>query len=240
MGKLRVGFIGVGDITDLHYLGYKDNPKAELYAICDVDEERLQKRASEWKVEKTYTDYRELLTDPNIEAVEVITPHHLHAEMGIAALKAGKHVSMQKPMAVNIGECDELIKTAELSKKLFRVFENFRFYPPMVKAKELLDSGAIGEPLSIRIKCVQGTGGDGWENLTAVGHGDSILTKVVVVGSFWIMGTIFFRLLCGIWARWKRFFLGSRIDPFNTDGSSIAQRLLFGNTRTPRNTVPTK
>jgi len=163
MGKLRVGFIGVGDITDLHYLGYKDNPKAELYAICDVDEERLQKRASEWKVEKTYTDYRELLTDPNIEAVEVITPHHLHAEMGIAALKAGKHVSMQKPMAVNIGECHELIKTAERSKKLFRVFENFRFYPPMVKAKELLDSGAIGEPLSIRIKCVQGTGGDGWE-----------------------------------------------------------------------------
>ena len=137
MGKLRVGFIGVGDITDLHYPGYKDNPKAELYAICDVDEERLQKRASEWKVEKTYTDYRELLTDPNIEAVEVITPHHLHAEMGIAALKAGKHISMQKPMAVNIGECDELIKTAERSKKLFRVFENFRFYPPMVKAKEL-------------------------------------------------------------------------------------------------------
>ena len=240
MGKLRVGFIGVGDITDLHYPGYKDNPKAELYAICDVDEERLQKRASEWKVEKTYTDYRELLTDPNIEAVEVITPHHLHAEMGIAALKAGKHVSMQKPMAVNIGECHELIKTAERSQKLFRVFENFRFYPPMVKAKELLDSGAIGEPLSIRIKCVQGTGGDGWEipyrrwawrfDPDQGGGGRVILDYGYHLFSIamWYLGTV------------EKFFLGSRIDPFNTDGSSTAQRLLFGNTRTPRNTVPTK
>ena len=67
--KLRVGFIGAGAITDLHYLGYKDNPKAELYAICDVDEALLQRRASEWQVEKTYTDYRQLLADPGVDAV---------------------------------------------------------------------------------------------------------------------------------------------------------------------------
>ncbi|MFV1968757.1 MAG: Gfo/Idh/MocA family protein [Pirellulaceae bacterium] len=152
MSKLRVGFIGAGDITDMHYPAYKDNPKAELYAICDVDEARLQRRVTEWGVERTYTDYHELLADPDVDAVEVITPHHLHAEMGIAALAAGKHVSMQKPMAVNVAECDALIDAAKRSGKLFRVFENFRFYPPMVRAKELLDSGAIGEPLSIRIK----------------------------------------------------------------------------------------
>lgn len=163
MKKLRVGFIGAGAIADLHYLGYKDNPKAELYAICDVDEALLQQRASAWGVEKTYTDYRDLLADPLVDAVEIITPHHLHAEMGIAALDAGKHVSMQKPMAVNMAECDALISAAQGSTKLFRVFENFRFYPPMRKAKELLDAGAIGEPLSIRIKCVQGSSGEGWE-----------------------------------------------------------------------------
>jgi predicted dehydrogenase len=163
MPKLRVGLLGVGFIADLHYLGYKDNSRAELYAICDVDEALLQKRAREWGVKKAYTDYHKLLADPNVDAVEVLTPHHLHAEMGVAALEAGKHVSMQKPMAINVAECDVLISAAERAGKLFRVFENFRYYPPMARAKELLDSGAIGEPLSIRIKVVQGTMGPGWE-----------------------------------------------------------------------------
>ncbi len=161
--KLRVGFIGAGAITDLHYLGYQDYPKAELHAICDVDEALLQRRASEWRIGKTYTDYRHLLADPEVDAVEVITPHHLHAEMGIAALEAGKHVSIQKPMAITVAECDALIEAAARAGKLMRVFENFRFYPPLVKAKQLLDGGAIGEPLSIRIKCVQGTSGEDWE-----------------------------------------------------------------------------
>jgi predicted dehydrogenase len=163
MERIRVGLIGVGGITRLHYLGYKDNPKAELYAVCDTDESLLQQRARDWGVQKAYTDYRQLLADPTVDAVEVITPHHLHAPMGIAALEAGKHVSMQKPMAVTVAECDALIEAARRSGKLFRVFENFRYYPPLLKAKELLDSGAIGEPLSIRIKVVQGSMGKGWK-----------------------------------------------------------------------------
>lgn len=163
MSKLCVGLIGVGFIADLHYLGYKDNPRVKLHAVCDVDEALLQRRAREWGVEKVYTDYHKLLADPNVDAVEVLTRHHLHADMGVAAIEAGKHVSMQKPMAVNVAECDALISAAKRSGKLFRVFENFRYYPPMVKAKELLDSGVIGEPLSIRIKVVQGSMGDGWE-----------------------------------------------------------------------------
>ena len=163
MRKLRVGFIGSGGITELHYPAYKDNPKAELYAICDVDEQQLNERAAEWGIKRTYTDYRELLDNPDIDAVEIITPHHLHCEMGVAALEAGKHVSLQKPPAINVAECDKLIEAASRSDKVFRVFENFQYYPPMAKAKELLDSGAIGEPLSIRIKCVQGKTGKGGE-----------------------------------------------------------------------------
>ena len=163
MRPLRVGFIGTGDITDLHHPAYVDNPKAELHAICDADEVRLRQRASEWGVSRTYTDYRDLLADPAVDAVEVITPHHLHCEMGVAALAAGKHVSMQKPIAVTASECDALISAAEDSDRIFRVFENFRYYPPMVRAKQLLDGGEIGEPLSIRVKCVQGVGGAGYE-----------------------------------------------------------------------------
>ncbi|MCL6429274.1 MAG: Gfo/Idh/MocA family oxidoreductase [Anaerolineae bacterium] len=163
MGKVRVGLIGVGGIAGLHCLGYRDNPRAELYAICDVDEQQLRRRASEWGIEKAYTDYRQLLADPDVDAVEVLTPHHLHAPVGIAAMEAGKHVSMQKPMAVTAAECDALIEAARRTGRLFRVFENFMYYPPMRRAKELLDSGAIGEPLSIRIKIVQGSMGPGWQ-----------------------------------------------------------------------------
>jgi predicted dehydrogenase len=163
MGKIRVGLIGVGGIARLHALGYKDNPTADLYAVCDVNENLLRARAREWGTQRAYADYRELLADPKVDAVEVITPHHLHAPIGIAALQAGKHVSMQKPMAMNVAECDALIAAASRSGKLFRVFENFRYCQPMVRAKQLLDSGAIGEPLSIRIKFVQGSMGKGWK-----------------------------------------------------------------------------
>jgi predicted dehydrogenase len=163
MEKLRVGFIGVGGISRLHYLGYKDNPHAELYSICDTDEKQLQQRQADWGVQRAHTDYRELLADPKVDAVEIMVPHHLHALVGVAALQAGKHVSMQKPMAVNAEECDALIEAARRSGTLFRVFENFRYYPPLVKAKELLDSGAIGEPLSIRLKVVQGSLGKDWK-----------------------------------------------------------------------------
>lgn len=163
MSKLRVGIIGTGDVTELHYPAYRDNPGAEIHSICDVDEGRLQKRATEWGVTRTYTDYHELLADPQLDAVEVITPHNFHCEIGVAALEAGKHVSMQKPMAMTAAECDELIEATNRSGKLFRVMENFRYYPPLVKAKELLDSGAIGEPLSVRVKCIQGVGGGDYE-----------------------------------------------------------------------------
>ena len=163
MSKLQVGLIGIGRIADLHYEGYKDNPKVELCAICDSNEEILRQRKEQWNVRKAYKDYQELLQDQSIDAVEVITPHHLHKEIGVAALEAKKHVSMQKPMAMNIPECDALISAARRSGKMFRVFENFRHYPPLMKALSLVQEGAIGEPLSIRIKVMQGSMSEGWE-----------------------------------------------------------------------------
>jgi predicted dehydrogenase len=163
LSRLGVGLIGVGRIADLHYEGYKDNPKVELRAVADVNEGVLERRRSAWGVAQATTDYRKLLQNPAVDAVEVITPHHLHKEIGVAALQAGKHVSMQKPMAMNIAECDALIAAAERSGKMFRVFENFRYYPPLVKAWELVQTGEIGEPLSIRMKVVQGSMSQGWE-----------------------------------------------------------------------------
>jgi predicted dehydrogenase len=165
---LRVAFVGTGRIADLHALGYRDNPKAEILALCDANEETVHRRAREWGAARQFTDYRQLLADPDVDAVEILTPHHLHAEMAIAALEAGKHVSVQKPMALTVAECDAMIAAARRAGKSLRVFENFRHYPAHAKAKELLAAGAIGEPLSIRIKAVQGSLDGGREDPAGV------------------------------------------------------------------------
>ena len=162
MSKVRVGIIGAGNIARLHAHGYANAPNAELHAVCDANGDRARERAAQWGTAKSYTDYRDLLDDPEVDAVEVITPHHLHARMGVDALAAGKHVSMQKPMAVTVAECDELIAAADRADGIFRTFENFQYYPPLVRAKQILESGAIGEPLSMRMKVTLGTR-EGWE-----------------------------------------------------------------------------
>lgn len=134
-----------------------------LYAICDTDESLLQQRAEEWGVERTYDDYRDLLDDPDVDAVDIVTPHHLHAEMAVAALEAGKHVSVQKPMALSLAEADAMVAAAGQSEKLFRVVDNYLFHAPYVRAKELIDGGEIGDPLSLSIKTVSGFAPEGWE-----------------------------------------------------------------------------
>ncbi len=157
MEKLCVGIVGGGRITGLHAMAYKDYPKAEIYAACDINEDTARRCAGEWGAKRWYTDYHEMLADPAIDAVEIITPHDLHAEMTVAALEAGKHVSVQKPMALKIAECDAMIDAARRTGANLRVFENFQHYPPVAKVKELLDSGAIGEPISMRMKAIQGS-----------------------------------------------------------------------------------
>src|SRR3990172_5851346 len=166
MSKLRVAFIGAGRIADLHALGYGDPStgsgqagEAELYAVCDRDAAWAARRAKEWGARRHLTDYRDLLADAKVDAVEILNPHDLHEEMAVAALAAGKHVSLQKPMARTLAEADAIAAAAAAAPgQVFRVFENYRYYPPYVRAKELLESGAIGEPLSLRMKVI-GRGG---------------------------------------------------------------------------------
>jgi len=110
-----------------------------------------------------YTELERMLDEAAIDVVEILTPHHLHATHATAALRAGKHVSLQKPPTRTLGELDRLTEAAAAAGCVLRVFENFMFYPPHVKARELIDAGAIGEPLSIRLKTAAGRFGDGWE-----------------------------------------------------------------------------
>ncbi|MDP8222584.1 MAG: Gfo/Idh/MocA family oxidoreductase [Candidatus Lernaella stagnicola] len=164
---LRAAMIGVGDITMLHQPAYQDFALADLTALCDVDEDMLAARRAEWGVERITTDYKELLADPEIDLVEVNTPHHLHKDLVIDALAAGKHVACQKPISISIADAEAMLAAAEKASGRFRVFENFVFYPPYVKAKELIDAGEIGEVLTIRFKLGTCLFGSRWVPLRA-------------------------------------------------------------------------
>jgi len=162
LDQVRVGIIGCGQIAALHAAAYRAHPRAELAAICDVDEALLERRRQEWGAAQVYRDYRLLLADSGIDAVDVLLPHHLHRSVTLAALAAGKHVSLQKPPVFTLGELDELFDAAGAARRWLRVFENFMYYPPHRKARELVMAGAIGEPLSVRIKTAAGRPQDGW------------------------------------------------------------------------------
>jgi len=161
--ELRMGVIGCGEISGLTTWGYRIDDRVKIYAVSDTNTERVEQCASEWKAEKTYSDYRELLDDKSVDAVMIITPHDLHKQMVIDALDAGKHVSVQKPMARNAAECKEMIEAANRAKGKFQVFECYIFYPPVAKAKELIDAGEIGNISMVRLRTTSGSLECGWE-----------------------------------------------------------------------------
>jgi predicted dehydrogenase len=123
---LKVAIVGCGRISDLHVLGYRGREDARIIAVCDAKKGRTRKKAKEWGVDpgKVYTDYQRLLADLDVDLVELLVPHHLHAEMTVAACQAGKHVSVQKPMALTVAEADQMIQAAEQAGVTLRVFEN--------------------------------------------------------------------------------------------------------------------
>ncbi len=159
MKRIRVGFAGAGRIADVHFPGYIKNHDAVLHAVCDTDEKTALRRKREWRVEKHYTRFEDMLNDPDIDAVEILTPTMLHEEMAVQALRAGKHVAVQKPMANTLESADRMIRAARSAGKVLKISDNYVFYPPIVAAKKMILEGKIGTPTNIRIKLISGTGG---------------------------------------------------------------------------------
>jgi predicted dehydrogenase len=165
--KFKAAMIGVGDITTLHYPGYQHSDFAELYKLCDVNEELLKGRSKEWDIQNITTDYKEVINDPKVDIVEVNLPHHLHKKMVVEALNAGKHVACQKPIATSVADAEAMVEASKNNEGSFRVLENFVFYPPYVKARELIQAGEIGDPLTIRFKMSSSLFGSRWIPLSS-------------------------------------------------------------------------
>ncbi|WP_226655770.1 Gfo/Idh/MocA family protein [Pseudalkalibacillus hwajinpoensis] len=150
MNELKIGVIGCGSIAKHRHLPeYAANRQIKIVAVCDIVKTRADETAVLYGA-KSYESYEELLQNSEVEAVSVCTPNYLHAPISIAALKAGKHVLCEKPMATSRADAEEMIETASTSGKKLMIAHNQRFVPSHVKAREILASGEIGKVYSFR------------------------------------------------------------------------------------------
>ena len=145
--RLRFGLIGYGAWGKHHAAAIRDAPGLTLAGVACGGEASAAAARQDLSGIPVYRDYRELLRDPSIDAVDIVTPNHLHGEIGVAALEAGKDVLLEKPMAVTAAECDRLIAAAERSGRVLSIGHELRVSTQWAAIKAMLDAGEIGEPL---------------------------------------------------------------------------------------------
>ena len=144
----RYGIVGCGGIGRLRVRALHRSPNADLAAVCDLDETLA--RASATGDTRVAPDWKALVADDDIDVVIVSTPPSSHAEIAIAALRAGHHVLVEKPLARSSAECRAIQTEADRAGRSLFVGFNYRFYPSVVRSREWLDAGAIGELDHIR------------------------------------------------------------------------------------------
>ncbi len=148
--KIQLGIIGLGIISAAHELGLGHaRDEAEIAAICDINRERAEERAKKYGA-RVYTRYQDILADKDIDVVDIILPHDLHYPVCKAALSAGKHVLMEKPMTIRPEDGLELIALAQTRGMKFMVAENTRFVRAYLEVQKLLRENRLGEIYLIR------------------------------------------------------------------------------------------
>lgn len=143
--KIKIGVIGLGSIAKEHLDSYRENPNCELYAFCDVSEKQLKLRSEEYGVARLFTSIDEMVALPELDAVSVCVFNSLHAEASIKALRAGKHVLCEKPMATNLEDALEMERVAKENGKLLMIAFVRRFANDAETVKEYIDSGFMGD-----------------------------------------------------------------------------------------------
>lgn len=147
--RVQLGIIGCGRVTyERHLLSLQGVQQAEVVAVADTSPERLNRAAEAFKIPHRYRDYRAMLELPDLHAVAVCTPTQFHVEMGLAALDAGKHVFMEKPLALSLDDADRLIARAAESRRKVMVGFNLRWHRLVRQARDIIQSGSLG-PLEL-------------------------------------------------------------------------------------------
>ena len=149
LSKVKVGIIGLGWFGEIHADVIAALPNMELAALCTRTESRLNELATKYNVQQTYTDYRDLLANDDIDAVSIVTMWDQHTEPTLAALQAGKHVFLEKPMASTVADCERICAAAQNATGKLMIGHICRFNPRYSSAKREIEQGTIGRVLSI-------------------------------------------------------------------------------------------
>jgi len=191
MGEIKVGIVGTGFIGPAHLEGLRRN-HIKVAGLAEATPELAQQKAAELGIEKAYPSIEALLADPEIDAVHLATPNHLHYPHAKAALLAGKHVVCEKPLAMNTTESGELVKLAAEKHLVNAINFNLRFYPMSQHARSLVRSGELGD-----VFIMQGSYLQDWLHLPTdwnwrlePGLGGT-LRAVADIGSHWLDLTTF-------------------------------------------------
>lgn len=156
MNRLRWGLIGCGDISSKRVApALRDLSNCELVAVSRSNFDLAESFAKQFCARRWFKDWRDLVTDPEVDAVYIATPVHLHAEQTIAAANAGKHVLCEKPMAMNVRECDAMIAACANNNVQLGVAYYRHFYPAIEFIKAVLASGEIGTPVLAQINAFE-------------------------------------------------------------------------------------
>ena len=154
--KISWGLIGCGDIAQKRVApALRDLPQSDFVAVSRAKSELAESFAKQFGARKWYSEWRQLVADKEIEAVYIATPVHLHASQAVAAMDAGKHVLCEKPMALSVAECDEMIAASRANNVRIGIAYYRHFYPVVSRIKDVLESGEIGNPTVVQINAFE-------------------------------------------------------------------------------------
>src|SRR5438477_9990183 len=138
--KINVAIVGLGFGAEFIPI-YQRHPRTNMYAICQRNPEKLNAIGDAFSIDARYTEYRDLLKDPNVHAVHINSPIPDHAWMSIEALKAGKHVACTVPMATSIDECGQIVEARKAAGKVYMMMETVVYSREYLFVKELYEKG---------------------------------------------------------------------------------------------------
>src|SRR5687768_11947887 len=148
--KARVGIIGSQFISTIHAEGLRSSAQAEMVAVASAHAESARAFAERFRIPHHFDDYRRILAMPEVDMVVIGAPNDLHCPMTIDAAAAGKHVVVEKPLCLDLGEADRMIAACRKAGVKLMYAEELCFAPKYVRLKQLLDSGALGRPTLVK------------------------------------------------------------------------------------------
>ena len=159
---LRVGMVGYRFMGKAHSNAWRQAPRffplkadVDMHTICGRDPVALEAARAQFGWKNASTDWRALVASPDIDIVDINTPNDSHAEIAVAALKAGKHVLCEKPLALTVEQCKEMLAAAKKAKTVHMVCHNYRRIPAIAQAKKMIEEGSIGEIYHFRARYAQ-------------------------------------------------------------------------------------